>query len=187
MQETWVLSLGWEDPLQKGKATLFSILAWRIPMTIQSMRLQRVGHNLTTFTFTCLKYSLGISNFLKKSLVFPILLFSSISFHWSLRKSFLSLLAVLWNCAFRQVYPFFSPLPFTSLLFSNICKVSLDNHFSFFPFLFLGMVLISASCTVSWNSVHISSGILSDVISWIYLSLLLYNCKGFDLSHTWMV
>ena len=32
MQETWVQSLGWEDPLQKGMATHFSILAWRIPM-----------------------------------------------------------------------------------------------------------------------------------------------------------
>ena len=31
MWETWVRSLGWEDPLEKGKATLFSILAWRIP------------------------------------------------------------------------------------------------------------------------------------------------------------
>ena len=31
MQETWVLSLGWEDPLEKGKATHSSILAWRIP------------------------------------------------------------------------------------------------------------------------------------------------------------
>ena len=32
MQQTWVQSLGWEDPLEKGKATHFSILAWRIPM-----------------------------------------------------------------------------------------------------------------------------------------------------------
>ena len=32
--ESWVLSLGWEDPLQKGKATHSSILAWRIPWTI---------------------------------------------------------------------------------------------------------------------------------------------------------
>ena len=31
MWETWVRSLGWEDPLEKGKATHFSILAWRIP------------------------------------------------------------------------------------------------------------------------------------------------------------
>ena len=32
MQETWIQSLGWEDPLEKGKATHSSILAWRIPM-----------------------------------------------------------------------------------------------------------------------------------------------------------
>ena len=34
MQETWVQSLGWEDPLEKGKATQSSILAWRIPWTV---------------------------------------------------------------------------------------------------------------------------------------------------------
>ena len=34
MQETWVRSLGWEDPLEKGKATHSSILAWRIPLTV---------------------------------------------------------------------------------------------------------------------------------------------------------
>ena len=33
MWETWVRSLGWEDPLEKGKATHSSILAWRIPWT----------------------------------------------------------------------------------------------------------------------------------------------------------
>ena len=33
MQETWVSSLVWEDPLEKGKATHSSILAWRIPWT----------------------------------------------------------------------------------------------------------------------------------------------------------
>ena len=37
MQETWVQSLGWEDPLEKGKATHSSILDWRVPRTIQSM------------------------------------------------------------------------------------------------------------------------------------------------------
>ena len=44
-QETWVRSLGWEDPPEKGKATHSSILAWRIPWTIQSMGSQRVGHD----------------------------------------------------------------------------------------------------------------------------------------------
>ena len=34
MQETWVRSLGWEDPLEKGKATLSSIVAWRNPWTV---------------------------------------------------------------------------------------------------------------------------------------------------------
>ena len=34
MWETWVLSLGWEDPLEKGKATLSSIMAWKIPWTL---------------------------------------------------------------------------------------------------------------------------------------------------------
>ena len=50
MQETWVQSLGWEDPLKKGIATHSSILAWRIPWTeklggLQFMGSQRVGHN----------------------------------------------------------------------------------------------------------------------------------------------
>ena len=34
MQETWVQSLGWDDPLEKEKATYSSILAWRIPWTV---------------------------------------------------------------------------------------------------------------------------------------------------------
>ena len=41
--ETWVPSLGWEDPLEKGKATHSSILAWRIPW--DCMELQRVGQD----------------------------------------------------------------------------------------------------------------------------------------------
>ena len=45
MQETWVQSLGWEDPLEKGMATHSSILAWRILWTVQSMRLQKVKHD----------------------------------------------------------------------------------------------------------------------------------------------
>ena len=45
MQKTWVQSLGWEDPLEKGKATHYSILTWRIPRTVESMGSQRVGHD----------------------------------------------------------------------------------------------------------------------------------------------
>ena len=45
MWETRVRSVGWEDPLKKGKANHSSILAWRIPWTVQSMGSQRVRHN----------------------------------------------------------------------------------------------------------------------------------------------
>ena len=51
MWETWVRSLGWEDPLEKGKATRSSILAWRIPWTVLSMGSQRVRLDWATFTF----------------------------------------------------------------------------------------------------------------------------------------
>ena len=115
--------------------------------------------------------------FLKRSQVFLILLFSSISLHWSRRKAFLSLLAILWNSAFRWVYLSFSSLPLASLLFSAICKASSDNHFAFLSFFFLGMVLITASCTMSRTSIHSSSGNLSDLKPWVYLSLLLCNHK----------
>ena len=45
MSETWVRSLGWDDPLEKETATHSSMLAWRIPWTVLSMGSQRVGHN----------------------------------------------------------------------------------------------------------------------------------------------
>ena len=57
MQETWVWSLHWEDPLEKGMATHSSIVAWRFPWTeeaggLQSMRSQRVGHYWATNTLS---------------------------------------------------------------------------------------------------------------------------------------
>ena len=44
MQEMWVRSLGWEDPLEKEIATHFSILAWRIPMDIGAWWASPWGH-----------------------------------------------------------------------------------------------------------------------------------------------
>ena len=108
-----------------------------------------------------MKYSLGISNFLEvlsslfQSIVF-LYFFALIT-----EEVFLSLLAILWNSALKGVYLFLSLLPFTSLLFSAICKASSDKHFAFFHFFFLGMVLITASCTKSQTSIHSSSGTLS--------------------------
>ena len=117
--------------------------------------------------------------FLKRSLVFPILLFSSISLHCSLRKPFL---ALLWNPEFSWVYLSFSPLPSASLLFSAICKTCSGSHLAFLHFFFLGMVLITTSCTMSKSSIHSSSGTLNPLK---LFSLLLYNHKGFHLDLNW--
>ena len=95
--------------------------------------------------------------FLKRSLIFRIL-FSSMSLRWSWRKAFLSLLAILWISAFKWIYLSFFPLPLTSLLFSAIYKASSDNHFALLHFFFLGMFIITASCTMLQTSIHSSSG-----------------------------
>ena len=138
-------------------------------------------------------FPLGSLIFLKRPLDFPILLFFSISLHWSLRKAFLPLLAILWNTAFRWVYFSFSPLSFTSLLFSALSKASSDNHFAFFAFFFpwirswslspvqcheLGSIVLQALC-------------LSDLIPWVYLSLLYWIYLSPTCQHrrhkTWLL
>ena len=52
MQDTWVSSLGQEDPLEKGMATHSSILAWRIPQTEEFGGLQSMGSQRVTVTNT---------------------------------------------------------------------------------------------------------------------------------------
>ena len=70
IQKTWVRSLGWGDPLEKGMATHSSILAWRIPWTeepggLLSIESQRVGHDLVTNHIPFSGFKLGqINNFL---------------------------------------------------------------------------------------------------------------------------
>ena len=54
----WVLSLGWEDPLEEGMATHSSVLAWKIPWSeepggIQSIGSQRAGHDWSELGFPC--------------------------------------------------------------------------------------------------------------------------------------
>ena len=85
------------------------------------------------------------------------------SLHWSPRKSFLSLQAILWSSAFKWVYLSFSPLPLALLHFAATCKSSSDKHFAFVHFFFLRMVLITASYTMSWTPVSSFWGTLSDL------------------------
>ena len=123
-----------------------------------------------------MKWSLGMANFLEE--------ISSIS-HSIVCLYFLALITeegflispcYSLECYIQMGISFlfsFSPL----LYFSAICKASSDNHFAFLHFFFLGMVLITASCTMSRTSGHSSSGALSYLIPWIFLSLPLYNCS----------
>jgi len=76
----------------------------------------------------CMKCFLGILIFLKRSLVFPILLFFSIFLHCLLKKAFLSLLAILWISTFIWVHISFFPLPFISILFSAFYKAKLTCY-----------------------------------------------------------
>ena len=66
----------------------------------------------------------------------PSLLFSS--FHFSLRKAFLSLLAILWNTVFIWLYLSLSPWLFPFVLSTAICEASSDNHFAFLYFFLVG-------------------------------------------------
>ena len=82
------------------------------------------------------KASLMFPIFLMRSLVVPLLLFPSIIKHCSLKRAFLSFLAIFWNSEFNQMYFSLSLLLFASLFQSAICKASSDNHFAFLLLLF---------------------------------------------------
>ena len=143
-----------------------------------------------------MKCSLSISNFLEE--IFPILLFSLFLCIDHLgRLSYLSLLFFGTLHSNGYIFPFLLCL---SLLFSQLFVRLLQ--ITFFPFCisfswgwfwslppvqWFCTVVFTTSCTMSQTSIHSSSGTLSDLIPWIYLPLPQYNCKGFDLGHTWMV
>ena len=107
VQKTWVQSLGWEDPLEKGTATHSSMLAWRIPWTeepsrLQSMGLQRVRHNWAFFSslhFRNHQPTLTIINpfFFFSVEVCPILFWSKPQIHNFICKYFMVVL-LLFNC-----------------------------------------------------------------------------------------
>ena len=124
--------------------------------------------------------------FLKRSLLFPVLLFSSISLHWSLRKSYLSFLFFGTLHSNGYIFPFL--LYFTFLFFSQLyvrpphTAILLFLHFFFFR-----MVLIPVSCTMSQTSLP-AYKLLRRQARWsgitislrIFHSLLLYTVKGFS-------
>ena len=97
MQETRVWSLGWEDPLEKAKATHSNILAWRIPQTVKFIGSQRVGYHWATFTFTinyCLEFSL--------LLTMRHLVFFSVVLWWEKFDQFFFFFPVWWVPTFEN-------------------------------------------------------------------------------------
>ena len=110
-----------------------------------------------------MKISRGISNFLEKisslshCIVFPLFLCTD---HWG-RRSYLSVLFFGTLHSNGYMFPFLLAFCFSSFLFTAICKASSDSHFAFLHFFFLGMVFIPVSYTMSWPSIHSSSGTLS--------------------------
>ena len=67
IHKTWVRSLGWENPLKKGMATHFSILAWRIPWTeepggLHNMESQRIRHDWLIHLYIFIRIPEGEEN-----------------------------------------------------------------------------------------------------------------------------
>ena len=120
--------------------------------------------------------------FLRRSLVLPILLFSSISLQCSLKKAFLSLPAILWNSAFSCEYLSF--LPYSSLLFFPQLFIkppqttTLPSCISFPLGWFWSLPLVQC---YELPSLVLQVLCLPDIIPWIYLSLPLNKHKGFAL------
>ena len=93
--------------------------------------------------------------------------------HHSSKASILQCSALIFfrSLHIKWLYLSFPPLPLACLLFTATCKASLDNYFAFLHFFFLGMVLITASCVMSWTSIHSSSYTLSIRSSPLHLFL----------------
>ena len=108
-----------------------------------------------------MKCSLGMSNFLEEiSSLFQSIVYLCF-FALVAEESFLISSCYCLELCIQLFISFFFSFVFASRLFSAICKASSDNHFAFLHFFCLGMVLITASCTMSQTSNHSSSGTLS--------------------------
>ena len=144
MQETWVLSLGWEDPLEKEMATHSSTLAWKIlwmeePGRLQSMGSQRVRHDWATslsFTFSffspflsfCYSLTPTTENSWNLPVKLHVRLWGSKGGYWE-HDSVLVWMILAWvkgwavRARARPIFPWLFPPPssFPMSAFSGIC------------------------------------------------------------------
>ena len=119
-----------------------------------------------------------------RSLVFPILLFPSTSWHCSLKKAFLSLLAILWNSAFSLVsFAFYFAFCFSSQLSVRPLQITILPSCISFSLGWLWL-LPPVQC---YKPLSIALQVLMSIrFNPLTLSLPLYNHKGSDLGRTWM-
>ena len=69
LQETWIWSLGWENPLEKGRVTQSTILAWRIPWKEEHpWGLKKVGYDWATNTFTFYFHNISSGEYLREEM-----------------------------------------------------------------------------------------------------------------------
>ena len=121
--------------------------------------------------------------FLKRSLVFPVLFFSSISLHWKPEEGFLISPCYSLEICIQMLISLLFSFAFCIFFFSQLFVRPPQT--TTLPFcISWGWSWSLPPCTTSQTSVHTSSGTLSGLIPWIYLLLPPYNCKGFDLGHT---
>ena len=118
MRETWVWSLGWEDPLEKEMATHSSVLAWIIPWTgepsgLQSTGLQRVGHDWAT----SLHFFKHLSTVISFLLIVKLMIQSEHLFSFFV------------NCPASKFGSAFSVLSFLLLMLLNISERSFIDDF----------------------------------------------------------
>ena len=131
-----------------------------------------------------MKYSIDISVFLKRFLVFLILLFSSVSFHCSFKKACLSLLFSGTLYLVGYIFPFllgFSLLYFPQLFVKPSQTITLPSCISFSLWWFWSLPVVQCHKPLS---IVLQTLCLPDLIPWIYSSPPLHNDKGFDLGHT---
>ena len=125
--------------------------------------------------------------FLKRSLVFLLLLFSSSFIHCSLKKAFLSHCAVLWKSLFSWIYLSLYLLLSCSVLSLAICKAAPDNHFASCFSFSLGWF-----CSLLHVQYYRSLSIVLQphrfqvLMPWIYSLPPLHIHRGFDLNCTWL-
>ena len=131
------------------------------------------------------KSPLMFPNLLKRSLVFPLLLFSSFIKNFFIEEGLLFSFSYFWNSAFSWMYPSLSPLLFTFLHSSDIHKTSSENHFAFL--LFLGIVLFGPPVQYYGPlSIVFEAHCYLDLVPWINLLPLQWIQRGFGLNHTWL-